>query len=421
MMNYVWLFLVLVAVIIGAISGQIKEVTEAAFDTASSAVEIALSLIGIMTLWLGIMKIAEDAGLIKLLARAIRPVSNFLFPSIPRDHPAIGAIVLNLSANWLGLGNAATPMGIKAMEHLQTLNEKKDTATDAMIMFLALNTASITLIPMTIIAVRTGLGSSQPTAIIGTTLFSSVTATVTAITVVKLIQAFSRKRQPAGDADDEKRDYSFLLRAGIYLAVFVLLVFVLIRLNVFQFIATHFPGDFFRQAINAVSVWAIPVLLFLIPLIGIIKKVKIYEVFVDGAREGFQVAVRIIPFLVAILVAIGMFRASGAMELFVVLVSPLTELIEMPAEILPAAVMRPLSGSGALGIITELLKTHGPDSFIGNLASTLYGCTETTFYVIAVYFGAVQVKNIRYAIPAGLIADLAGVLAALFICRQIFL
>ncbi|MBD3387256.1 hypothetical protein GF407_20290 [candidate division KSB1 bacterium] len=420
-MNYVWLFLVLVAVIIGAISGQIKEVTEAAFDTASSAVEIALSLIGIMTLWLGIMKIAEDAGLIKLLARAIRPVSNFLFPSIPKDHPAIGAIVLNLSANWLGLGNAATPMGIKAMEHLQTLNEKKDTATDAMIMFLALNTASITLIPMTIIAVRTGLGSGQPTAIIGTTIFSSVTATITAITVVKLIQAFSRKRQPAGIAEDEKRDYSFLLRAGIYAAIFALLLFVLIRLNVFQFIATYFPGAFFRQAINAVSIWAIPVLLFLIPLIGIIKKVKIYEVFVDGAKEGFQVAVRIIPFLVAILVAIGMFRASGAMELFVMLVSPLTELIGMPAEILPAAIMRPLSGSGALGIITELLKTHGPDSFIGNLASTLYGCTETTFYVIAVYFGAVQVKNIRYAIPAGLIADLAGVLAALFICRQIFL
>ncbi len=418
MMNYVWLFLVLLALLIGAVTGQIKEVTEAAFDTASTAVDIALSLIGIMTLWLGIMKIAEDAGLIRILARAIRPISNFLFPSIPQDHPAIGAIVLNLSANWLGLGNAATPMGIKAMEHLQTLNREKDTASDAMIMFLALNTASITLIPMTIIAVRTGLGSNQPTAIIGTTIFSSLMATITAISVVKLIQTIAKGRQQFANQQENR---SAIWRAIAVTTAIAVSIYVLIQFNVIQYIAAVFPGEWFRIGINALSVWAIPILLFLIPLIGILKKVKIYEVFVDGAKEGFQVAVRIIPFLVAILVAIGMFRASGAMELFVQLISPFTNLIGMPAEILPAAIMRPLSGSGALGVITELLKTHGPDSFIGNLASTLYGCTETTFYVIAVYFGAVQVKKIRYAIPAGLTADIVGVLAAVFICRMMFL
>ncbi len=415
MMNYVWLFLIVVALVVGAVTGNIREVTQSAFDLAETAVEIAIGLIGIMTLWLGIMKIAEAAGLIRLLARALTPISRRLFPNVPQDHPAIGSMMLNVSANWLGLGNAATPFGIKAMEQLQELNADKETASNAMIMFLGLNTASITLIPMTIIGVRTSIGSQHPTAIIGTTIFASLMATIAAILVVKLFSNLSLGFQGIVAA---------MCRAWKFWLTLLLIGLVLVIANqtgALAALGSLLPPIFFSTIISFISIWAIPFLLLIIPLLAIFKKIKVYEVFVEGAKEGFQVAVRIIPFLVAILVVIGMFRASGAMEFFIGLLTPVTNLIGMPAEILPAALMRPLSGSGTLGIITELLETHGPDSFIGNLASTIYGCTETTFYVIAVYFGAVGIKNTRFAIPAGLIADAVGVLAAVYICRLVFL
>lgn len=415
MMNYVWLFLVAIAILVAFITGNVKEITDAAFEYAETSVNIAFSLIGIMALWLGIMKIAEEAGLIRLLARAIRPVSRFLFPQIPSDHPAIGAIVMNLSANWLGLGNAATPMGIKAMEHLQELNEDKETASNAMIMFLALNTASITLIPMTVIGIRAGLGSQNPAAIIGTTIFASTMATITAITMVKLFSAIETTTEGFGSFVSEN------LKGILVFLALVAFILTFWLSGLASIVTSILPENLFNVVISTLSKYAIPVVLLIIPVIGLIKKVKVYETFVEGAKEGFQVAIRIIPYLVAILVAIGMLRASGAMEAFVTLLTPLTKLIGMPAEILPAAIMRPLSGSGALGVITELIKTHGPDSFIGQLASTIYGSTETTFYVIAVYFGAVNVKKIRYAIPAGLVADIAGILAAVFICRLMFL
>ncbi|MBD3378784.1 hypothetical protein GF406_27400 [candidate division KSB1 bacterium] len=414
-MNYVWLFLVAIAILVAFITGNVKEITDAAFEYAETSVNIAFSLIGIMALWLGIMKIAEEAGLIRLLARAIRPVSRFLFPQIPSDHPAIGAIVMNLSANWLGLGNAATPMGIKAMEHLQELNEDKETASNAMIMFLALNTASITLIPMTVIGIRAGLGSQNPAAIIGTTIFASTMATITAITMVKLFSAIETTTEGFGSFVSEN------LKGILVFLALVAFILTFWLSGLASIVTSILPENLFNVVISTLSKYAIPVVLLIIPVIGLIKKVKVYETFVEGAKEGFQVAIRIIPYLVAILVAIGMLRASGAMEAFVTLLTPLTKLIGMPAEILPAAIMRPLSGSGALGVITELIKTHGPDSFIGQLASTIYGSTETTFYVIAVYFGAVNVKKIRYAIPAGLVADIAGILAAVFICRLMFL
>ena len=413
MMNYVWLGLISIAIIVGAFTGNIENVTKSALDSAGTSVDIALGLIGIMTLWLGIMKIAQEAGLINLLAKGIRPISRFLFPEIPSDHPAIGAMVLNLAANWLGLGNAATPLGIKAMEELQTLNPEKDRATNSMIMFLALNTASITLVPMTIIAVRASLGSGNPAEIIGTTIFASSVATLAAILAVKFFATIDRGFSALKGS--LSRSWRGLLITCI---IFVAVLFV-IKSGIIT--NSHIlPPNLFKNVISILSIWAIPFLLFIIPLLAILKKIKIYEVFVEGAKEGFQVAIRIIPFLVAILVAIAMFRASGAMQFFVWLISPITNLIGMPAEVLPAALMRPLSGSGTLGIITELLNSNGPDSFIGRLASTIYGCTETTFYVIAVYFGAVQVKKTRYAIPAGLIADAAGVLAAVFICRLLF-
>jgi len=413
MMNYVWLFLIAIAVLVGAATGHIEQVTKSAFDMAGTAVEIAIGLIGIMALWLGMMKIAQEAGIIQFLAKGLKPISKRLFPDIPQDHPAIGSMMLNIAANWLGLGNAATPFGIKAMEQLQELNEDKESASNAMIMFLGLNTASITLVPMTIISVRASLGSTNPGAIIGTTIFSSTCATLAAIMAVKFFSIFSNK---AADSITLRR----LATPAIGIALFLILLIAGIKTGILFRLFALIPISF-KDAFSFISRWTIPFLLLIIPLAAAIKKIKIYEVFVRGAKEGFDVAVRIIPFLVAILTAIAMFRASGAMDFLSHLLSPATDLIGMPAEILPAALMRPLSGSGTLGLITELLKTHGADSFIGNLGSTIYGCTETTFYVIAVYFGAVGIKKTRFAVPAGLFADAVGILAAVFICRQLFL
>jgi len=415
MLNYVWLFLIVVAVIVGGVTGKIDQVTKAAFSGAETAVNIAIGLIGIMALWLGIMRIAQEAGLVRLLAKAIKPISKRLFPEIPPDHPAMGAMILNISANWLGLSNAATPLGLKAMEELQTLNPQKDTATNSMIMFLALNTASITLIPTTIIAVRVQAGSVNPTEIIGPTIFASGCATIVAVLATKTIEILYGGFSALIAKIKEK------IKSIVITIIIAAVLLLLVKLGVLNKIFSFLPPGIFKKAISFASIWAIPILLFFIPVLAVGKKIKIYEVFVEGAKEGFEIAVKIIPFLVAILVAIAMFRASGAMGVFVHIFSPITNLIGMPAEILPAALMRPLSGSGTLGIVTELISTHGPDSFIGRLASTIYGCTETTFYVIAVYFGSVQIKKTRHAIPAGLIADVAGALAAVYICRVLFL
>ncbi len=404
-MNWIWYLLLLISLIAAMATGHVSTVTQTVVDAAGTAVTVAFGLIGIMTLWLGMLKIAEAAGLVRLLARLAAPLSRRLFPGIPPNHPAFGSIMLNLSANWLGLGNAATPFGIKAMEQLQTLNSDKETADDAMIMFLGLNTAGLTLAPITIIGVRTALGSAEPAAIVGPSLFASAAATVTAVAAAKLYGAAARKRLDAAK----------LATAGVALFMVFTLAFIIKYVHIPQ------AADLLRSAVRLLSAWLIPVLLLIIPTVGMMRRVKIYEVFVEGAKEGFHTAVRILPYLTAVLAAAGLFRSSGAMEVLVRLLSPLTERVGMPAEVLPAALLRPLSGSGSLGLITELMKTHGPDSFIGNLASTLYGCTETTFYVIAVYFGAVGIKKTRYAVPVGLTADLAGMAAALFICRFLFL
>ena len=415
MMNYVWLAFVVFAVFFAAMTGNIEQVTKAALESAGTAVNIAIGLIGIMTLWLGVMKVAEKAGMISLLAKCLRPLSRFLFPDVPPDHPAVGAIFLNISANWLGLGNAATPFGIKAMESLQSLNADKEKATDAMIMFLVLNTSSITFVPVTIIAIRTSLHSANPTEIIGPTIFSAVMATLTAVIAAKLFAHLDYGFQ------NKKTLFSFSLKGFLFTVIIALAVIALFKTSAMGWVSSLVPTGAFERIVSFLSLWTIPVLLAFIPLLAVIKRVKVYEVLVEGAKEGFQVAIRIIPFLVAILVAMGMFRASGAMAYLAKALSPLTNLIGMPAEVLPAALLRPLSGSGSLAVITELMETHGPDSFIGRLASTIYGCTETTFYVIAVYFGAVQIKNTRYAVAAGLLADVAGILAAVFICRFLFL
>ncbi len=393
---------------------KMKEITSSALNFANTAVEIVLGLIGIMALWLGIMKIAEESGLIKNLSLVAKPIMKYLFPNVPSDHPAVGAIIMNLSATFLGLGNAATPFGIKAMEELNTLNDKKDTATDAMCMFLVLNTASFALMPATAIALRAAMGSSQPAIIIGTTMFGSFCATLAGVFLVKLFQNF-----PTSISDvflRLKKGYkNFVLFASV-----LILLYQLYYWGAIGFLTAYVNGEVFKTIIQVVSILAIPALIGTFVIIGLIKKVKVYETFVEGAKEGFKIAVTIIPYLVAILVAIGIFRTGGAMDVLIYILKPVTTLIGMPPEVVPMALMRPLSGSGSLGILAEIMKTYGADSFIGILAATMFGSTETTFFVLAVYFGAVNIKKTRYALAAGLLSDLSGFIAAIFIVRILF-
>ncbi len=393
---------------------KMKAVTKAALDYAGIAVDISLGLIGIMALWLGVMKVAEEAGLIKIIANAVKPVTKFLFPDVPQDHPAMGAMIMNISANMLGLGNAATPFGLKAMEELDKLNPEKGTATNAMCTFLTVNTAGLTLIPATAIAVRAAAGSSDPAIIIGTSIFGASCATITGITAAKILEKFSIKG--FNFIDYLKQNLKNIL---ITLAIIALLALA-ISTGIFSAVFGFVTPDLFKSVIQIISILAIPMLIFIFIGYGAIKKVKVYEKFVEGAKEGFDVAVRIIPYLVAMLVAIGIFRAGGAMDFLVMILKPFTDFIGMPAEALPMALMRPLSGSGSLGIMTEIIKVHGPDSFLGILVSTFFGSTETTFYVLAVYFGAVNIRRTRHALVAGLLADAAGILGALFIVKLLF-
>ena len=396
---------------------KMKKITNSAIDYAKISVNIALGLIGIMALWLGIMKIAETAGLIGIIANWMKPLTKKLFPDVPSDHPAVGSMIMNISANMLGLGNAATPFGLKAMEDLDKLNPNKGTATNSMVTFLAINTAGMTLIPATAIAVRAASGSSDPAIIIGTSLFGAFCATVTGVLAAKILEKFPlQKGILSGMIKKHKR--GILIFIGL---VIISLFLVFTGMGKMVGSALRFLNpETFKTIIELISTLAIPLLIFIFVGFGVYKKVKVYEQFVEGAKEGFNIAVRIIPYLVAILVAIGIFRAGGAMEWLVTLLKPVTNFIGMPAEALPMALMRPLSGSGSLGIMAEIMSVHGPDSFIGILVSTFFGSTETTFYVLAVYFGAVNIKRTRHAVPAGLLADVAGILGALFIVKLLF-
>ena len=396
---------------------KMKEVTIAALDYAAIAVNISLGLIGIMALWLGVMKVAEEAGLIKKIAISVKPITKFLFPDVPSDHPAMGSMIMNISANMLGLGNAATPFGLKAMEELDKLNPDKGTATNAMVTFLAVNTAGLTLLPITAIAVRAAAGSSNPAIIIGTAMFGAACATTVGITAAKVLEKFPiKKGEFANWLKSNKKGLVVFLSIISLIIVLALSGLLSAVLSIFSFISP----EFFKTAITIISILAIPMLILIFIGYGMIKKVKVYEVFVEGAKEGFDVAIRIIPYLVAMLVAIGIFRAGGGMDILIMVLRPFTDLIGMPAEALPMAIMRPLSGSGSLGIMAEIISVHGPDSFIGILVSTFFGSTETTFYVLAVYFGSVNIRNTRHALPAGLLADIAGILGAVFIVRILF-
>ncbi|OPL16986.1 MAG: spore maturation protein [delta proteobacterium ML8_D] len=430
--NLIWLFMILLATVVATYNGRMKQLVDASFESAKSSVNLAIGLIGIMALWLGLMKVAEAGGLMRLIARAIRPVMCRLFPDVPAEHPAMSAMIMNMAANALGLGNAATPMGIKAMMELDRLNPNKGEATDAMCLFLAINTSSVTILPLGVIGVRAAAGAAEPASILIPSLIATICSTTIAVIASKAFVCLSHHKIPSkittnynNDVEqdfetlnsEEKQTREELHRpgwVGKWAVILILLAFA--GGAVFRLINDTPWQDLGTEIL---SYWLVPLIMCSLLLFGYLRGVKVYEAATEGAKEGFQVAVKIIPFLVMILVAIGMFRASGAFDLMVSAFQPLTSLIGMPADALPMAFMRPLSGSGAFGIMSEMVN-HAPDSFSSFLVSTMQGSTETTFYVLAVYFGAVGVVRTRYAVAAALLADITGILMSLVVCHIMF-
>ena len=429
----------LIAVLVGGFTGKLPEMTKGAFETAETAVmKIALPLVGVMAIWLGIMRLAERSGLVQVIARALRPLMRRLFPDVPPDHPAIGAMVMNMAANMLGLGNAATPLGLRAMSLLEKLNPNPGVATNAMCTFLAINTASIQLIPTTAIGLLAIAGSKNPTAIVPTAFLASCIAATSGVFVAKFLEKlpFFRVRQPASESTktDEKAEAAAEEMAIEKLEVPPLHPLGAAALGAFglafvwMFIQLAFvipPADFagkgpVLRALFAVSVLAVPFLLSFFPLYATLRGVKVYEQFVEGAKEAFGVGMRIVPFLVAMLVAIRLLREAGVVALMTQNLAPLLNAIGFPADLLPMVLMRPLSGSATQGLFIELINHLGPDNLVSRMAATIYGSTETTFYVIAVYFGSVAVKQTRHAILAGLTADTVAVIASITLCRLLF-
>jgi spore maturation protein SpmA len=400
-------------------ASPLETLSKVVVQSAGDSVTLAIGLIGVMTLFLGLVKVAEAGGLLRVIARLIRPLMVRLFPDVPPEHPAMGAMVLNLSANAMGLGNAATPFGIRAMQELDKLNPRPGVTTNAMALFLAINTSSVTLLPTGVIALRAAAGSADPAGIVPTTLFATFCSTAVAILAAKLYSRYSRQegigpvgeRSSKTEADEpeqapventEERPYA------AWLSVIALLT-----------LASLIPLTIFFG--RGISPWIIPGLMVGFLGFGAARRVRVYEVFVEGAKEGFHVAVRIIPYLVAILVAVGMLRASGVLDALTTGLGAVTGRVGLPGEALPMALLRPLSGSGAYGILASIINDPaiGPDSYVGYLVSTLQGSTETTFYVIAVYFGAVQIRRMRHALAAALTADLAGIVGAVVACQWI--
>lgn len=406
-LNYIWIAFFVIAflfAIIGLLTGDttvFQKIVDSTFDSSKTAFETSLGLTGVLALWLGIMKIGEKAGAVNALARMLSPVFTKLFPEIPKNHPAMGSMFMNIASNMLGLDNAATPTGLKAMAQLQELNPKKDTATNPMIMFLVLNTSGLTIIPTTILAFRAAYGAAMPTDVFIPILLSTTIATLAGIVLTLLWQKTSLL-QPA-----------LLATLGGIIAFVGLLIWCF--------------GQMDKETMATVtSVASNLILLGIIVsfiLAGLWKRVNVYDAFIEGAKEGFTTAVRIIPYLVAILVAVGVFRASGAMDMVIGGIRRGVEWLGLNSDFvggLPTAFMKPLSGSGARGMMLEAMKTYGADSFVGRLSCVLQGSTDTTFYILAVYFGSVGVKYTRHAVACGLLADLIGTMAAIAVCYLFF-
>jgi spore maturation protein SpmA len=407
-LNYIWIaffligFLFALVQLIFAGNTQIfNELVNSVFSNAKTGFEISLGLTGALTLWMGLLKIGEKGGVVKILGKLMEPLFVKLFPELPKGHPVYGSITLNIAANMLGLDNASTPVGLKAMSEMQEVNPKKDTASNAQIMFMVINAAGITIIPVSIIVYRTQLGAANPADIFIPILISTFFASMTGILSVAIIQKIN-------------------ILDKVILAYFGGLTAIIA--GVIYYFST-LP----KEQITALSTLAANFILIsiivLFIVMALIRKVNVYEAFIEGAKEGFNIAIKIIPFLVAILVAIGIFRASGAMDFIINGIAAFFAWIGVDTRFtkaLPVAFMKPLSGSGARGLMIDAMKTYGADSFVGRLSCTMQGTTDTTFYIIAVYFGSIGIKNTRYAVGCGLLADLAGFTAAIFIAYLFF-
>jgi spore maturation protein SpmA len=407
-LNYIWIAFFLIALVVGLIKliflGDTQVFTamvNSTFEMAGTAFEISLGLTGVLTLWLGLMRVGEKGGVINILAKAVRPFFHRLFPEIPRDHPVHGSMIMNFAANMLGLDNAATPLGLKAMQELQELNPEPDTATNAQIMFLVLNTSGLTLIPISIMVYRAQLGAANPSDIFIPILLTTFFSTLAGLMAVALVQRIN-------------------LLDRVVLAYLVGLTGAVVALILYF---SRLP----QEQIETISTVAANVMLFGVIAafisLAMLRRVNVYEAFIDGAKEGFPVVIKIIPYLVAILVAIGVFRASGAMDYLVLGLERALAAVGINTdfiEAMPTALMKPLSGSGSRGMMVDAMQTHGADSFVGRLASTFQGATDTTFYIIALYFGSVGVKRTRYAVTCGLIADFTAVIAGILIAYLFF-
>ena len=407
-LNYIWIAFFIIAFIVGLIRLIVFGDTEifplmmnGTFDMAKTGFEISLGLTGVMTLWMGLMKVGETGGIIGLMSKAVGPLFRRLFPEIPKDHPAIGSMMMNIAANMLGLDNAATPLGLKAMTQLQELNKDKDTASNSMIMFLVLNASGLTIIPISIMVFRTQAGAADPSDVFIPILLATFCSTLTGIIVVSLFQRINL----------------FNKVILLYLGSFTLLVSAIIW---------HF-STISQQQITTISSVAGNLILFTIIVsfivLGLVKRINVYDAFIEGAKEGFGIAVKIIPYLVAILVAVGVFRTCGALDFLVQGIGKMVAAMGVNTDFvdaLPTAFMKPLSGSGARGMMVDTMKQYGADSFAGRLSCIFQGAADTTFYIVAVYFGSVGIKTTRYAITAGLLADLAGAIAAIFVAYLFF-
>ena len=388
-LNYIWIAFFLIAFafgIVGLIMGDttlFQKMVDATFDSSKTAFEVSLGLTGVLALWLGIMKIGEKAGIVNVLARMLSPVFTKLFPDIPKNHPVMGSIFMNIASNMLGLDNAATPTGLKAMAQMQELNTKKDTATNPMIMFLVLNTSGLTIIPTSILAFRSANGAAQPTDVFIPILLATAVATIAGIVIFGLVGSVGLVIWGFGQMDESTMNT-----------------------------VTSVASNLILMSIIVVFIGA-----------GLLRKINVYDAFIEGAKDGFTTAVRIIPYLVAILVGVGVFRASGAMDMCIGGIRWTLEQCHVNTDFvgaLPTALMKPLSGSGARGLMLEAMQTYGADSFVGRLSCIFQGSTDTTFYILAVYFGSVSIRYTRHAVACGLLADLAGVIAAIGICYIFF-